>query len=99
MMIAWKRPIALVLLASTLLLTVTGLWLWLGFPGGGRGFGGAPPAPSTLKHLLKDLHLYASWAFMAATVCHLICNGRAMLRHLGFTPDARNPASPEARRR
>ncbi len=98
-MIAWKRPLALVLLVTTILLTVTGLWLWLGYPGGGRGFGGAPPAPSTVKHLLKDVHLYASWAFIAAFVGHLICNGRAMLRHLGFNAGTRNPASPDTRRR
>ncbi len=85
-----KRPVALFLLVTTLVLTVTGLWLWLGAPGGGgRGAG-----PSGLRHLLKDIHLYASWGFMAAVVGHLVCNGRAMLRHLGVNVDTKNPASP-----
>lgn len=94
-MLAWKRPLALALLATTLLLTVTGLWLWLG-GFGGRGPGGAP---SLLRHWLKDIHLYASWAFIAAFIGHSICNGRALLRHLGFNGDARSPASQGTPRR
>ncbi|WP_420792983.1 DUF4405 domain-containing protein [Oleispirillum naphthae] len=99
-MYRWKRPVALVLLAATLVLAVTGVWLWLGYPpgsGGGYGRGGA----SSMRHTLRDIHLYASWAAMPATVLHIACNWRAMLRHLGFGggDGTRNPASPDTPRR
>lgn len=83
----YKRPVALVLLAATLVLIVTGLWIWSGVLGAGRGGGIA-----SLRHTLRDIHLYAGWTFIGAVAAHLALNWRPMLRHLGFSPG--NPALP-----
>lgn len=86
---AYKRPVALLLLAASLILIVTGFWIWLGVFGAGRGGGVA-----SLRHTLRDIHLYAGWAFTALAALHIACNARAMARHLGLVSDApRNPAS------
>jgi len=97
-----KRPVALVLLAATVVLAATGVWLWLGYPpGSGGGFGRRLSGASSMRHTLRDIHLYASWVAMPATVLHLACNWRAMLRHLGFggADGTRSPASPDTPRR
>ncbi|SBV98872.1 exported hypothetical protein [uncultured Alphaproteobacteria bacterium] len=83
----YKRPVALVLLAATLVLAVTGLWIWSGVLGAGRGGG-----IYSLRHTLRDVHLYAGWVFIGAASAHVALNWRPMLRHLGFAP--RSPASP-----
>lgn len=82
-MIEFKRPVALVLLAASLVLVVTGLWIWLGIFGAGRGGGIA-----SLRHTLRDIHLYAGWVFIGAAAAHIACNARAMARHLGLRGDA-----------
>jgi hypothetical protein len=79
----YKRPVALLILAASLILVVTGFWLWLGIFGAGRGGGIA-----SLRHTLRDIHLYAGWAFTAMMVAHIACNARAMARHLGLISDA-----------
>ena len=84
----YKRPVALVLLAATLVLIVTGLWIWSGVLGAQRGGG-----IYSLRHTLRDIHLYAGWAFIASAAAHVALNWRPMLRHLGFGA-SRNPASP-----
>ncbi len=81
---AYKRPVALLMLAASLILVVTGFWLWLGVFGAGRGGGGV----ASLRHTLRDVHLYAGWAFTALMAAHVACNARAMARHLGLLPDA-----------
>lgn len=78
-MIDAKRPVALVLLAASLVLAVTGIWIWSGAWGAGRGGG-----IQSLRHTLRDIHLYAGWAFIAAAAAHVALNRRPMLRHLGF---------------
>ena len=80
---AYKRPVALLILAASLILVVTGFWLWLGVFGAGRGGGVA-----SLRHTLRDIHLYAGWAFAAVMVAHIACNAKAMARHLGLVADA-----------
>jgi len=99
-MYRWKRPVALALLAVTLFLAVTGVWLWLGHPsGGGRGggFGRGLDDARALRHALRDIHLYVAWIFLFVAGLHVACNWRAMLRHLGLGGGActRNPASPD----
>lgn len=78
-----KRPVALILLAASLVLVVTGLWVWSGMFGAGRGGG-----ISSLRHTLRDVHLYAGWVFIGAAAAHVACNARAMARHLGLISDA-----------
>ena len=86
----FKRPVALVLLAASLVLVVTGLWVWLGVFGAGRGGG-----VLSLRHTLRDVHLYAGWVFIGAAAAHVACNARAMARHLGLVSAA--PRNPESR--
>lgn len=86
---AYKRPVALLILAASLILVVTGFWLWLGVFGAGRGSGIA-----SLRHTLKDIHLYAGWAFTGLMVAHVACNAKAMARHLGLVSDAPKALSP-----
>jgi len=97
-MIQWKRPAALACLAAVLVLAATGVWLWLLPHGAGAGGGLGRGGGSSLRHTLRDIHLYASWLFLPAVVLHVLCNGRAMLRHLGWRGGAdgtRSPASPD----
>ena len=79
----FKRPVALVLLAASLVLAVTGLWIWLGIFGAGRGGG-----ILSLRHTLRDIHLYAGWVFIGAAGAHIACNAKAMARHLGLVSGA-----------
>lgn len=96
----WKRPVALALLAAFVVLAVTGVWLWLlphGRGGGGGGFGRGLDSAQTLRHTLRDIHLYAGWVAMPATLLHIACNWRLMLRHLGLGggDGTRSPESPD----
>jgi len=89
MMGAYKRPVALLMLAASLVLVVTGFWIWLGIFGAGRGGG-----IDSLRHTLRDIHLYAGWTFTAMMAAHIACNAKAMARHLGLVSDApKNRAS------
>lgn len=100
-----RRAVTLVLLAATLALAVTGVWLWLGAPPGGgrRGGGFAATGVYPLRHTLRDIHLYAAAAFGVATILHLRCNWVAFKRHLGLggpppepcDAQARNPSPPD----
>jgi hypothetical protein len=90
-----------------LVLVVTGLYLWWihtdwgrAGTGGGLGLGGGRGRRGpyivegySLTRFMKDIHLYAGFAFMAFCGLHMACNWKAMKRHLGLE-DASSSAVP-----
>ncbi len=99
-----KRLICLFVFGASLILAVTGVYLWWihtgwggdGF-GRGQGLGQGRRGPYvgegySLIRFMKDIHLYAGFVFIAFCGLHMACNWKAMKRHLGLEaaspPDA-----------